>query len=128
MGIIVQGTDCFLVEVSESRPNSSFISLHSPMLMSNLIDARHSLYLAIVYGTLYMLFAAFPIVFQQERGWSPGISGLAFLGVLAGFACALLWTVFIENPRYDKKLEAEGGWLPPEQRLVSALIGGCLLP
>ncbi|GKT88468.1 fluconazole resistance protein 1 [Colletotrichum tofieldiae] len=30
-----------------------------------------SIYMAIVYGTLYMLFAAFPIVFQRHRGWSP---------------------------------------------------------
>jgi hypothetical protein len=36
-----------------------------------------------------MLFGAFPIVFQQQRGWSPGISGLAFLGVLVGFIIAL---------------------------------------
>ncbi|KAH8079912.1 major facilitator superfamily domain-containing protein [Filobasidium floriforme] len=86
-----------------------------------------SLYLAIVYGTLYMLFGAFPIVFQQERGWSPGIGGLAFVGVLVGFAIAVLWTIFIENPRYTRKNDAEG-WLPPEQRLVPALIGGLLLP
>lgn len=39
-----------------------------------------SLYMAIIYGTLYMCFAAFPIVFQQGRGWSPGIGGLSFLG------------------------------------------------
>lgn len=86
-----------------------------------------SLYLAIVYGTLYMLFGAFPIVFQQERGWSPGIGGLAFVGVLVGFAIAVLWTIFVENPRYTRKNDAEG-WLPPEQRLVPALIGGLLLP
>jgi hypothetical protein len=32
------------------------------------------------YRTLYLLFAAFPIVFQLHRGWSEGIGGLAFLG------------------------------------------------
>ncbi|KAK4684526.1 hypothetical protein P7C73_g5648, partial [Tremellales sp. Uapishka_1] len=76
-----------------------------------------SLYLAIVYATLYQL-----------RGWSPGIAGLAFLGVLVGFILAILHTIFIENPRYDKRLQAEGGWLPPEQRLHPAMIGGFLLP
>lgn len=74
-----------------------------------------------------MLFGAFPIVFQQERGWSPGIGGLAFVGVLVGFAIAVLWTIFVENPRYTRKNDAEG-WLPPEQRLIPALIGGLLLP
>lgn len=28
--------------------------------------------MAIVYGTLYMFFAAFPIVYQEKRGWSEG--------------------------------------------------------
>ncbi|KAK6407812.1 MFS siderochrome iron transporter 1 [Elasticomyces elasticus] len=43
-----------------------------------------SIYMAIIYGTLYMLFGAFPIVYQDERGWSPGVGGLAFLGVAVG--------------------------------------------
>jgi hypothetical protein len=30
--------------------------------------------------TLYLLFAAFPIVYEQERGWSVGVGGLAFIG------------------------------------------------
>ena len=75
-----------------------------------------------------MLFGAFPVVFQQTRGWSPGISGLAFLGVLVGFMLALVYTVFYENPRYSRKLDQEGGWLPPEQRLLPSILGGCLLP
>lgn len=29
-----------------------------------------SIYMAIIYGTLYMMFAAFPIVYQEERGVS----------------------------------------------------------
>jgi hypothetical protein len=52
-----------------------------------------------------MLFAAFPIVFQQERGWSPGIGGLSFLGVLVGFMLALCYIIFVDNPRYARKLE-----------------------
>ncbi|CAG8890226.1 unnamed protein product [Penicillium nalgiovense] len=47
-----------------------------------------SIYMAIIYGTLYMLFAAYPIVFQQVRGWSEGVGGLAFLGILVGMVMA----------------------------------------
>lgn len=43
-----------------------------------------SIYMAIVYGTLYMMFGAFPIVFQEGRGWNEGVGGLAFLGVAVG--------------------------------------------
>ncbi len=35
-------------------------------------------------GTLYLLFGAYPIVFQQVRGWSEGVGGLPFLGVALG--------------------------------------------
>lgn len=35
-----------------------------------------SIYMAIIYGTLYMCFSAFPIVYQLERHWSPGVGGL----------------------------------------------------
>ena len=47
-----------------------------------------SIYMAIVYGILYMLFGAFPIVYQQNRGWSPGIGGLSFIGVAVGMGMA----------------------------------------
>jgi hypothetical protein len=40
------------------------------------IESRADIY----NRTLYLLFAAFPIVFQLHRGWSEGIGGLAFLG------------------------------------------------
>lgn len=75
-----------------------------------------------------MLFGAFPIVFQQLRGWSPGVSGLAFIGVLVGFNLALLYTILIENPRYNRNLVKAGGFLPAEQRLHPAMLGGLMLP
>lgn len=43
-----------------------------------------SLYQAVIYATLYLCFAAFPIVYQEKRGWSQGVGGLAFLGVTVG--------------------------------------------
>jgi hypothetical protein len=48
-----------------------------------------SLYLAIIYGTLYLLFAAFPVVYEQQRGWSAGVGALPFLGPLIGFLTAV---------------------------------------
>ncbi|KAI0121341.1 major facilitator superfamily domain-containing protein [Xylariales sp. AK1849] len=38
-----------------------------------------SLYMAFVYGILYLDFTAYPYVFQETRYWSAGISGLTFL-------------------------------------------------
>ncbi|OHE93784.1 major facilitator superfamily transporter [Colletotrichum orchidophilum] len=86
-----------------------------------------SIYMAIVYGTLYMLFAAFPIVFQRGRGWSPGVGGLAFLGVAVGMIAAVVYTGF-DSRRYLKVSAAHGGFAPPEARLPPSMVGACLLP
>ena len=47
-----------------------------------------SLYMAFVYGILYLDFTAYPIVYGESRGWSKGISGLSFLGIGVGMAIA----------------------------------------
>lgn len=73
------------------------------------------------------MFAAFPIVFQQQRGWSPGVGGLAFLGVAVGMMMAVSYSIY-DNARYAKVLEANNGRAPPEARLPPALIGSVLLP
>ena len=86
-----------------------------------------AIYLAIIYGTLYLLFAAFPIVFQQGRGWSPGIGGLAFVGVAIGMMFAVGYSMF-DNRRYGRVAAAHGGMAPPEARLPPAIIGSVLLP
>lgn len=86
-----------------------------------------SIYMAIIYGTLYMLFAAFPIVYQQNRGWSAGIGGLAFLGILVGMLFAIAYT-FPDNKRYIRVQEKHGGFAPPEARLTPTLVGSVFLP
>ncbi|OCL12678.1 major facilitator superfamily protein [Glonium stellatum] len=87
-----------------------------------------SIFLAIIYGTLYMMFSAFPIVYQQERGWSEGIGGLAFLGVAVGMLLAAIYTIFVGNKQYVKVTDKAGGIAPPEARLPPARIGGIALP
>ncbi|KAI4858964.1 MFS general substrate transporter [Hypoxylon rubiginosum] len=86
-----------------------------------------SLYMAIIYGTLYMLFAAFPIVYQRGRGWSAGIGGLAFLGILVGMLFAIIYT-FPDNKRYIRVQGRHGGFAPPEARLPPTLVGSIFLP
>lgn len=86
-----------------------------------------SLYMAIVYGTLYMLFAAFPIVYQQGRGWSAGIGGLPFLGIMVGMFGAIAYTI-PDNKRYIRTQQKHGGSAPPEARLVAAMVGCAFLP
>ena len=86
-----------------------------------------SIYMAIIYGTLYMLFGAFPICFQEVRGWSEGIGGLAFLGVAIGMVIAVM-LVPLGNKAYIRTAEEHGGIAPPEARLVSAMTGAVAIP
>ncbi|KAH3008379.1 hypothetical protein KXW60_002138 [Aspergillus fumigatus] len=85
------------------------------------------IYMAIIYGILYLCFAAFPIVFQEARGWNEGIGGLAFLGILVGMVIAVIYT-FPENMHYAKLCRQTTGRLPPEVRLAPSIVGAIALP
>ncbi len=89
-----------------------------------------SLYISIVYGTLYMFFAGFPIVFQEARGWSQGSAGLPFVGVAVGVCLATL-AAGVDNKRYVRlcaAAAAEGHPVEPEARLRTAMVGSVILP
>ncbi|KAH8819819.1 major facilitator superfamily domain-containing protein [Xylogone sp. PMI_703] len=86
-----------------------------------------TVYMAIINGTLYMLFAAFPIVFQEVRGWNQGVGGLAFLGVMIGMMLALVYSVW-DNKRYRQVVKSSGGFALPEARLPPGLVGSIAIP
>lgn len=48
-----------------------------------------------VYGTLYLCFGAFPIVYQEERGWSQGVGALPFIGVVIGMMSGVLYVCVV---------------------------------
>ena len=54
------------------------------MLFLSPIVFLMSLYMAIVYGYLYLLFTTFPRVFEGQYGFSSGSIGLTYLGVGVG--------------------------------------------
>jgi MFS family permease len=86
-----------------------------------------SIYMAILYGTLYMLFGAFPIVFAENRHWSQGISGLAFCGVAVGMVLGVSYSI-IDNKRYSRVEAEHSGEAPPEARLPPAAVGAVAIP
>jgi len=114
--------------ISASQAFKTALSRPWILLIREPIVLLLSIYMAIVYGTLYMMFGAFPIVFQQGRGWSEGIGGLAFLGVAIGMMLAVCYTIFIGNNQYIKKADEAGGFAPPEARLPPGILGGIVLP
>lgn len=86
-----------------------------------------TIYLAIVYGILYMLFGAFPVVYQQHRQWTQGVAGLPFLGVAIGMVFSMLYNI-LDNRRYIQVVKANHGHAPPESRLPPSIVGSFALP
>ncbi|KAI9810301.1 MAG: MFS siderochrome iron transporter 1 [Pycnora praestabilis] len=119
------------VESGSVTPGQAFkTALSRPwvLLLKEPIVLLLSLYMAIIYGTLYMTFAAFPIVYQQNRGWSEGIGGLSFLGVMVGMIIGVIYSIQ-DNKRYVKAAaKAPGGNAPPEARLPPSMVGSIAIP
>ncbi|PWY66430.1 MFS general substrate transporter [Aspergillus heteromorphus CBS 117.55] len=86
-----------------------------------------SLYMAIVYGTLYMLFAAYPIVYEEYRGWNQGVGSLPFLGIMIGMLIAVTYNI-LDNKRYIRVQDAHGGFAPPEARLPPCMVASFSIP
>ncbi|KAG9257688.1 major facilitator superfamily domain-containing protein [Emericellopsis atlantica] len=59
------------------------------MLISEPIVSTTCAYLALCYGIFYMSFQAFPIIFQQLYGLSPGVTGLCYLPIGVGAILSL---------------------------------------
>lgn len=78
-----------------------------------------TLYMSFIYGIVYLLFEAIPIVFGQEHSLNAGEVGLVFLALLLGGATAVLIYIFYFNKQYMKQHRAANGrGVPPEQRLI----------
>jgi DHA1 family multidrug resistance protein-like MFS transporter len=82
-----------------------------------------SLYMAFIYGLLYLFLTAYPFVFMGVHHFSSGISGLTFFGMITGQIIAGI-TVLLQQPWYARKLAANNGVPIPEWRLPSVIAGG----
>ncbi|KAL9063863.1 MAG: hypothetical protein Q9161_009236 [Pseudevernia consocians] len=87
-----------------------------------------TLYMAFIYGILYLFFEAYPIAFQEGRGWSAGVGALPFLGITIGVIIGVGIIVYTSNTRFRRKMEANGGKPIPEERLLPMIVGAFLLP
>lgn len=60
---------------------SIFLIRPLQLLFGELIVFLISLYMSVLYGLLYMFFVAFPIIYQEGKGWSAGSTGLMFVSI-----------------------------------------------
>jgi DHA1 family multidrug resistance protein-like MFS transporter len=93
------------------------------LLVSEPIVLLLSIYMAFIYGLLYLFLTAYPIVFQGIHGMKPGVSGLPYFGMITGMLIAGLYIV-LTQPSYNRKLAANNGVPIPEWRLPPVIAGG----
>ncbi|KAJ5579990.1 Major facilitator superfamily domain general substrate transporter [Penicillium hispanicum] len=120
-----------VLEKSQGKKKASEVfqrALFRPwvLLFSEPIVLVASLYMAIIYGTVYMFMSAMTIVFNEDRGWSEGIGGLSFMGIAVGIIFGLFYAVWDNNGRYMKLSVSKTA--TAESRLPPAIVGALALP
>jgi len=97
------------------------------MLLKEPILVLLTLYMCLIYGLIYLLFEAYPISFQMQRGWSAGVGALPFLGVTVGVLVGVAIITYTTMTRFARKLKKHGRVIP-EERLPPMIVGAVLLP
>ncbi|KAF2223058.1 major facilitator superfamily [Elsinoe ampelina] len=104
-----------LLEKNLSRPMR--------MLFTEPIVLLISIYMAFVYGLLYLMLTFYPIVFQQVHGMNQGVGGLPYFGMILGEVLSAIFIIILQ-PGYNKKLAANKNMPIPEWRLPPVIVGG----
>lgn len=97
------------------------------LLFTEAIVLLISLYMSVLYGLLYMFFVAFPIIFQEGKGYSAGITGLMFIPLAIGVVMSAMCAPFV-NRHYMKMVHKYNGKPPAEVRLIPMMISCWLIP
>ncbi|KAL6242254.1 hypothetical protein RBB50_010802 [Rhinocladiella similis] len=98
----------------------------SKMLLLSPIVLSLSIYMAVVYGYLYLLFTTLTMVFEGTYHFSQGAVGLAFLGIGIGSILGLVIFGALSD-RTVKRLSAAGE-MKPEYRLPPLIPGSLIIP
>ena len=99
--------------LTQSLVRPTMLLVRSPVVLAL------SLYAALVFGDIYILFTTFNGVFRGQYGFSSSVSGLVYLGL--GIALVLGVVIFGNiNPRIQAaRMKADGVSTPkPEYRLL----------
>ncbi|KAJ7306916.1 MFS polyamine transporter [Mycena albidolilacea] len=94
------------------------------MLAGEPILVLVTVYLSLVYGVMYCLFEAFPIIFIEKRGFTLSQNGLIFIGIGIGTTLGALLNIRLSR-HYPQLIQTWRGYPPPEERLFSGMVGGC---
>lgn len=96
------------------------------MLVRSPIVGIVSLFLAIAYSYMYLMFTTFTDVFESSYEFNAGEAGLSYLGLGIGSLVGQ-YTLDFFMKRHIKKQLAKNGRLQPEDQLPPLVVGGFLL-
>ena len=98
------------------------------MLFKEPILALMTLYMSIIYGIIYLVLEAYPIAFQEQRGWNNGVGALPFLSISMGVIIGVGIIIYTTKTHFTRKFKENNGVVVPEDRLIPMIIGGFLFP
>ncbi|KAI1456330.1 putative MFS multidrug transporter [Annulohypoxylon moriforme] len=82
-----------------------------------------SLYVAVVFGTMYLLFTTFVPVFEGQYGFTTTVSGLTYLGLGIALLTAMVTFTLVSNRIQTTRMKKEGLQQPrPEYRLLLMIV------
>ncbi|RWA14945.1 hypothetical protein EKO27_g234 [Xylaria grammica] len=87
-----------------------------------------SLFTGLVYGIYYSFFEVFPIVYEGVYGLHPGPAGLPYFALITGvIAAGIPYCAFVHY-YVNRRRGSKDGEMPPERRLLPAVLGSFLVP
>jgi MFS family permease len=88
------------------------------LLLTHPIIMGLGLYMAFVYGFMYLMIVAFPSLWETYYGYSTGISGLMYIGLGIGQMVSIAtWTPMVDW-KYKQLTKANGDVAKPEFRIA----------
>lgn len=87
-----------------------------------------SIYIATVYGMLYLMFTTIPLVFTNTYGWSTELTGLAYLGLGVGMIISLSLLLKGNDAKVVTLRKKNNGVYEPEMRLPLCVYYAALIP
>ncbi|KAH7095913.1 major facilitator superfamily domain-containing protein [Paraphoma chrysanthemicola] len=87
-----------------------------------------SLYMSFLFGLLFLLFTTITPVFIKTYGWSPEITGLAYLGIGIGNFIGIGFVAKTSDATIIRLAKKNKGVYEPEMRLPLCVFFGLLIP
>ncbi|WEW54856.1 hypothetical protein PRK78_000282 [Emydomyces testavorans] len=99
-----------------------FLLFRSPIVFLS------SVFIAVVYGYLYLLYTTMALVFKAQYGFSEGFQGLAYLGIGVGFLIGNAFFGLMSDRVLKTKSASHTDELKPEYRLPVMIPGAFCIP